>query len=69
MKTAGGYTSSGRKKPVTLKEAHAAYRADWQTRQALMDELDEDGFPPMSCIWEDILKAMRDRLETKGGNE
>ncbi len=23
MKTAGGYTSSGRKKPVTLKEVHA----------------------------------------------
>jgi hypothetical protein len=48
---------------MTYTDAYAAYIEDWKTRQALMDELDEDGFPPMSCIWEDILKAMRDRQE------
>lgn len=50
---------------------------DWLDEEAsamaaYLYELDEDGFPPMSCIWEDIpmsciwediLKAMRDRQE------
>ena len=48
---------------MTYNDAYATYIEDWKTRQALMDKLDEDGFPPMSCIWEDILKAMRDRQE------
>ena len=48
---------------MTYTDAYAVYIEDWKNRQAIMDELDEDGFPPMSCQWEDILKAMRDRQE------
>ena len=52
---------------MTYTDAHVTYIKDWKTRQALMDELDQDGFVAKSDDWWDILKAMRERREKEHG--